>query len=146
MSKKNKNKAYSLDDFISSAGKKSKKKLNKDFKNIVNEIEESRMLMFEADKRSKTKSRRAINLEAQSFYTNMDSIKCRKKIAKEWEKNGFLDRVLELINESAPFVKTLAKLVATLILTFLSFDCIKKAISPKMLKKLAMVFDIAMCI
>ena len=104
------------------------------------------MLMFEADKRSKTKSRRAINLEAQSFYTNMDSIKCRKKIAKEWEKNGFLDRVLDLINESAPFVKTLAKLVATLIITFLSFDCIKKAISPKMLKKLAMVFDIAMCI
>ena len=74
----------------------------------------------------------------------MDSIKCRKKISKKWEKTGFMDHLVVLLKEVSPFVQLLAKALASLITLFLSIPFVKEHISPNMVSKLTTVFDLAM--
>lgn len=146
MSKKKKKKNKELDMFEVNYSNKSKKKLNKEFKKTIKEIESMRIQLYEADKKSKKKKKKKINKEEAEFYTDMQAIKCRKKMAKKWEKTGFLDHLLELFEESIPIVRSLAKVVASLIVAFLSIEAVKKKISPKTLSKLAKIFDIAVAI
>ena len=125
---------------------KPKKKMNKEFHRVLDEIEDYRIRMYEADKRSSRnrKDRKRINKEEAEFFINMDSIKCRKKISKKWQKTGFIDRIIELLNEASPFIKLLARAIASLITLFLSTPMIKEHISPKVISALSKVFDIAM--
>ena len=125
---------------------KSKKDLSKQFKEIIKDIESYQIALYEADKKSNRKERRKINKKQKEFYTDMEAIKCRKNMAKDWEKSGFLDKVADLLNQVSPVVKTVAKLVAVLIITFLSLDFIKSNISPSTLEKIAKVFDVAMSV
>lgn len=145
MSKKHKKKKTGQTDILLSVNTRSKKKLNKDFKKALDEIEEFRIQMYEADKRSAKRSdRKKINKEEAIFFTNMDSIKCRKKISKKWEKTGFMDHLVVLLKEVSPFVQLLAKALASLITLFLSIPFVKEHISPNMVSKLTTVFDLAM--
>lgn len=139
--KKKKKKKYesSTFDFSSCSNKDLKKKFNK----ALQEIEDSRMAIYEADKKARKKERKKINKKQYDFYTSMDGIKARRKISKKWEKEGFLDSLLGIFQNAAPFIKILAKAVSCLIVLFLSIDCIKTSISPSFLRKLANVFDVA---
>lgn len=124
---------------------KSKKKLNKEFKKALKDIEETRLQMYEADKKSSNrKDKKKINKAEAEFYTNMDSIKCRKNIAKKWEKDGFMDHMVHLLKEVSPFVQLLARALASLITLFLSIPLIKEHISPRMVSSLSTVFDLAL--
>lgn len=150
MSKKKHKKKHQKGDYKNgifdvSAGK-SKKDLNKDFKRTLKDIEEMQISLYEADKKQNRKERKKINKKEAEFYTGMSSIKCRKKIAKKWEKRGFLDYVIELLHQISPLVQILAKAVCVLIISFLSVDAIKLAISPNTLNKLAKLFDIAISV
>lgn len=151
MSKKKKKHKKKQKDFYQnsifdvSAGK-SKKDLNKDFKRTLKDIESMQISLYEADKKQNRKERKKINKKEAEFYTNMNSIKCRKKMAKKWEKEGFLDYIIELLHQISPLVQILAKAVCILILSFLSIDAIKSAISPDTLKKIAKVYDVAMAL
>lgn len=145
MSKKHKKHKSGQSDILLNVNSKSKKKLNKDFKKALDEIESYRVQMYEADKKSaKRADRKKINKEEATFFINMDSIKCRKKISKKWEKSGFMDHLISLLNEVSPFVQLLAKALASLITLFLSIPFVKEHISPSMVSKLTTVFDLAM--
>ena len=148
--KKKKNKSAILGNEVldNLVDKKSKKSLNKDFKHTLNEIQQYQMELYEADKKSnkKLKNKKKINKKEYSFYTDMESIKKRKKMAKDWEKSGFLDRILDMIENASPFIKLIAKALCMLIITFLSLDVIKKKISPTVLSKITKVFDIAIAL
>ena len=147
MSKKKKKKGINHSDIFQSVQTKSKKKLNKEFKKALNEIEDMRIRMYETDKKNvNRKMRKKINQEEAIFFTSMDSIKCRKKISKKWEKEGFMERMIDLLKEISPFVKLLAKALASLITLFLSIPFIKEHISPSVLSKVTTVFDLAMAI
>lgn len=124
----------------------SRKKMNAKFRSILDEIEDYRVKLYESDKKASKsrKTRKAINKEEASFFLEMDSIKCRKKISKKWEDTGFMDQMADLLKEVSPFVQLLARALATLITLFLSIPAIKHHISPDMLSKLTTVFDIAM--
>ena len=62
MAKKHKKKNTRQTDIFLSVNTRSKKKLNKDFKKALDEIEEFRVQMYEADKKSAKRSdRRKIN-------------------------------------------------------------------------------------
>lgn len=123
-----------------------KKKTKKEFADAIDGIQYYQMRIFEADKRQNRRDVRRINKKEADFYTDMESIKCRKKIAKEWGKTGFIDRLLEILSEVAPIIKSIAKLICRLIVSFLSIDAIKRAISPRLLSKICKLFDIAMVI
>lgn len=151
MSKKHKKKhaisrQEQLENLYRFTGEKSKKDLNKEFNKAIREIEYMQMQIFEADKRDKKKSKRAINKRERDFYTEVNGIRCRKNIAKKWNKSGFLDWIIELLKETSPLIKTIARLLATLIISFLSIESIKKIISPALLNKLAIIFDIVQAI
>lgn len=123
--------------------KKSKKSLDKDFKRAIKEIENMRYTLYEADKLTNKKDRRKINQKEKEFYTDMESVKARKKMAKKWKKSGFLDSMIQLLNEISPFIKMLAKGLCMLIIAFLSLDSIKRIISPEILCKISTVFHLA---
>ena len=123
---------------------KSKKALKKDFVNTIDEIESYRIRLYEADKKGKKrKKRKEITKEEKEFFTNMEGLKERQKISKDWEKNGFLDRMIHLLKEAAPLIKTIGKLLASLILAFLSMESIKEKIKPETLSKLSTLFNVA---
>lgn len=123
-----------------------KKKLGKDFRKALNEIESYRIRLAEADKRSSIKERRKINKASEEFYTDMESIKCRAKMVKEWEKTGFLDRSMTLLEQTAPIIKMVAKLIVVLLIAFLSVDTVKNKIKPETVDKITKVFHLAMSV
>lgn len=143
--KKNKKKKY-YQNLIADTQSDDKKKLDKDFRKALTEIESYRIRLAEADKKASLKERRNINKRTEEFYTGMESIKARSKMAKEWEKTGFLDRTITMLEQVAPIIKTLAKLVMGLVITFLSIDAIKTKIKPETVDKLSKIFHLAMSV
>lgn len=133
-------------DLFEVAKTSSKKSLSRDFEDALDEIEAYRIQLYEADKKRRKKERRKINKKEGEFYTDMESLKCRKNMARTWEKNGFLDRLIGLLQQVSPIVKSLAKIVMIFIITFLSLDIIKEKINPRTLEKLSRVFNIAMSV
>ena len=143
--KKNKKKKY-YQNLIADTQSDDKKKLDKDFRKALTEIESYRIRLAEADKKASLKERRNINKRTEEFYTGMESTKARSKRAKEWEKTGFLDRTITMLEQVAPIIKTLAKLVMGLVITFLSIDAIKTKIKPETVDKLSKIFHLAMSV
>ena len=146
MGKKKKKKKNKIDDVIIMAQSNDKQKLGKDFRKALNEIESYRIRLAEADKKAKIKERRKINKASSEFYTDMESIKCRAKMATEWEKTGFLDRTIQLLEQTAPIIKMVAKLIMALVITFLSIDAVKSKIKPETVNKISKVFHLAMSV
>jgi hypothetical protein len=146
--KKNKKKnQYNYQEMLfDMAGGSSKKRLNKDFNSAIREIEEYQFTLQEVAKLHDKSKRKEINKKQRDFYMQMEGVKARKKMAKKWEKNGFLDRITVILGESIPVVKTIAKLVMILIISFLSIDAIKGCVSPEVLDKLTTVFHVAMAV
>lgn len=150
MSKKNKKKGKKNDSLTSifmevDKGCKKSKDLDKKFKKALNEIEDYQMKLIEVDKMSmySPKERRKANKKQEEFYTEMNAIKKRQKMAKKWEDTGFLDQMMELLHELSPLIKALAKALCCLIISFLSLEMVQKHISTKTLNKLSTVFNIA---
>lgn len=125
----------------------SKKRLRKDFNSAIDEIEEYQLTLDEIDKlHGDKKKRKEINRKQRDFYTQMEAIKARKKMMKKWENDGFLDRLVNVLNDVIPAIRKVAKAVMLLILSFMSIDAIKRFISPETLNKLATVYRLAMAI
>ena len=124
----------------------SKKDLRKSFSSAIDEIEEYRFTLDEIDKLNDKKKRKEINKKQREFYTQMESIKARKKMMKKWENDGLLDRLIKMLSIVVPAVKKLAKAVMLLILSFMSIDAIRRFISPEMVEKLGKVYNLAMVI
>lgn len=146
MSKKKRKK---LRNSLLYAGLSSKKSINKDFNGILDEIEASKMMLYEQDKydhKYNRKYRKNINEEERKLHDDMDAVRRRKRLAKRWEKNGFLDAVMEVFAEVVPIVRTIARLVVTLMVRFLSIKSIKTNISPKTLDKICAVYNVAMAL
>lgn len=147
MSKKKKNKKYLYErSVIYDIDKKSKKSINKEFDSTIDEIRDYQLRLYEIDKLSNKRQIKKINKSETEFYTKMDAIKVRKRMSKKWEKCGFLDTVIHILQQAAPIVKIIAKMISILIINFLSLEPIKKIISPNVLNKLTKIYDIAMCV
>lgn len=145
--KKKKNKHLKCaEDVMFMAQTSDKKKLGKDFRKALDEIESYRIQLAEADKKASIKERRKINKASEEFYTDMESIKCRAKMAKKWEKTGFLDRTIKLLEQAAPIIKMIAKLIMALLIAFLSIDAVKNKIKPETLNKISKVFHLVMSV
>lgn len=147
--KKKKQKKNKGGDFLSVlpvTTTKSKKKLHKKFDDVLDDIECYRIQLAEADKKSRKKSRKKINKKTEEFYTDMESIRCRMEMSKEWEKTGFLDNLINVLNQVAPIIRMIAKLVASLLIAFLSIETVKQKIHPETVSKISKVFNLAMSV
>ena len=125
---------------------KGKKKLTKSFNDVLDDIECYRIQLAEADKKSRKESKKKINKRTEEFYTDMESIRCRMNMAKSWETSGFLDNVMEVLRTVTPIVRMIAKLVASLIIAFLSIKTIQEKIQPGTVSKIGQVFKLAMSV
>lgn len=123
-----------------------KKSLDKSFDGVLEEIEMTRMQLYEVDKRTNRKSRRKINGKEREFYYSMRSVEERKKISKKWMKTGFLDTLMEVLTLVVPIVKLIAIKVAELINIFLRSRSAKEALPASFISKLVKVHDIALCV
>lgn len=143
--KQKKNKNVLPSEYLSFS-KKEKKSADKDFKRALTDIEIMRMELYEADKKANKKERKKINKKQSEFYTSIESIKCRQKMAKRWEKEGWLDKMIRMLYTASPYIKLLAKGLCMLILSFLSLDIVREKIKVETLDKLTTLFDIAISI
>lgn len=146
--KKKKNKVNQVEmtrDYLNLKSR-SKKQLRKEFNDAIDDIESYRIQLFEADKRANKHEKRRINKQEKEFYTSMESIKCRQKMAKKWRKTGFLETIISLLQTISPYIKLLAKGVCILITAFLNIESVAAYISPETISKLSKAFDIASCI
>ena len=123
-----------------------KKSLDKSFDAVLEEIEMTRMQLYEVDKRTNRKSRRKINGKEREFYYSMKSVEERKKISKKWIKTGFLDTLMEVLTLVVPIVKLIAIKVAELINIFLRSKSAKEVLPASFISKLVKVHDIALCV
>ena len=123
-----------------------KKSLDKSFDAVLEEIEMTRMQLYEVDKRTNRKSRRKINGKEREFYYSMKSVEERKKISKKWMKTGFLDTLMEVLTLVVPIVKLIAIRVAELINIFLRSRSAKEVLPASFISKLVKVHDIALCV
>lgn len=123
-----------------------KKSLDKSFDGVLEEIEMTRMQLYEVDKRTNRKSRRKINGKEREFYYSMKSVEERKKISKKWMKTGFLDTVMEILVVAIPIVKMIAIKIAELINLFLRSRSAKEVLPASFISKLVKVHDFALCV
>lgn len=144
--KKNKMKQVEMTRDYLNLKSRSKKQLRREFNEAIDDIESYRIQLFEADKRANRHEKKKINKKEKEFYTSMESIKCRQKMAKKWRKTGFLETIISLLQTASPFIKLLAKGVCMLITAFLSIESVAMYISPETISKLSKIFDIACCI
>ena len=147
MSKKRKYKSISrIDKEISGYGypSKSYKKLNKEFDKALEDIQYSKLRIYESDKRGqKSKKRKEINKKERMFYDDMKAIRGRQLLASEWERTGFLDFILDILHKVFPIVRIIARLFADMIIQFLKCDSIKTRIKPTTLSKIQKTFNFA---
>lgn len=145
--KKHKKKQMTCQDIMRELKHESKHNINKRFNQALKDIESYKLMMIEIEKRgAPRKDRKNLNKRAREEYEEMEAIICRKRMSKKWERSGFLDEMLRLLQETVPVVKELARALAGLIIAFLKYDKIKDMIKPKTLEKIQMVFQIIMAL
>lgn len=124
--------------------------MNKSYKHLVRDIKDIQEEIFYVDKKAKKKAKRKAKGDYDKFlfYYNNDKerVKVRKRKLKAMEKEKSLDKMQVTINDIAPAVNLIARLVAALMLTILSVDAVKNTISKDTLKKIGNVYKVAMAV
>ena len=123
-----------------------KSTLDRNIDSILDEIEYTRMRLFEVDKRVDRKHRTVINGKEKEFYYSIQGIKERKKISDKWTKIGFLDTVIAVLGAVIPIVKTIALKIAEVIGIFLRTSYVKEVLPVNFITKLVKVHDLALCV
>ena len=120
--------------------------LNGTYDNLINEIEEMQLRLNYADSKARKLAKKKGKKNPQ-FY-NYDKLRkeAREEIICQMEGNNFLERITNVLNDIAPIVVIIARLVASIILAILSVSSVKVNIKPETLSKLQFVYGKAMAI
>ena len=120
--------------------------LNGTYDNLINEIEEMQLRLNYADSKARKLAKKKGKKNPQ-FY-NYDKLRkeAREEIICQMEGNNFLERITNVLNDIAPIVVIIARLVASIILAILSVSSVKVNIKPETLSKLQSVYGKAMAI
>lgn len=119
------------------------KSMNVTYSNIIEEVEYYQMLVEEADRKAERNARKALRKKNQ-LYSSDYKKKGRLRVIEEIEGRGFLDRIQNSLKDVSQIIIVLARLVAGLILSILSFEPIKALIKPETMRKIDKVYSIAM--
>lgn len=142
MSKKKKKKTNAEKPFLYQIDKT----LNGTYEDIMNEISEMQYQINLAEAKARKKAR--IKSKRNPKFYNTENIRkeAREQVVASMESTNFLDRITFVLNDIAPVIVILARLVASLILSILSFTSVKLNIKPETLQKLNAIYTKAMSI
>lgn len=120
--------------------------LNGTYDDLMKEIEEMQLRLNYADSKARKLAKKKGKKNPQ-FY-NYDRLRkeAREEIISQMEGNNFLERIMNVLNDIAPIVVIIARLVASIILAILSVSSVKVNIKPETLSKLQFVYGKAMAI
>ena len=122
------------------------KSLNGTYEDLMQEIEVMQLQLNIADNKARKKAKK--KGKKNPTYYNYDKLRkeAREEVIRKMEGDNFLDRIYKILNDIAPVITIIARLVASLILAILSFTRIKVNIKPETLEKLNVVYKKAMAI
>lgn len=123
------------------------KNLDQTHKKLLEEIEDLQLRVSYADQRARQQAKRMAKKKNGKFYDYEElRRKARMEVVGNMESNNFLERIMKALNEIAPIVIIIGRLIASLILAILSIDKVKLAIKPETLEKMTSVYNRAMAI
>lgn len=143
MSKKKKKEKKSI-----SILKEVDKTLDHTYDDLKEEIENMQIRLNMADNEARKKAKKAMKKNKNMKPYEVEAIKrdARKAVLHDMEQTSFLDRVAAVLNDIAPIIVVIARLVASLICAILSMDVVKTSIDPDTLGKFDFVYKKAMAI
>jgi len=103
------------------------------YMSLENEIADMQLRIYQADKITKRKQRRAKLQNKLFLLSNSESVRIRNEIVSNMEKKCWIQRVIDFIKDIFPIVKIIGSLVGALLTAILSIDFVKSKISPNML-------------
>lgn len=137
MPKKNKKRKISILSEIDTT-------LNNTYDNIIEEVQDMQLQLFEAEEKARKKAKKKIKKDPNYFGNSEERLNARKEIIQRIEGDSLLERIERSFKDIAPIVIIIARLVASFILAILSFEPIKLHIRPETLRKLQSVYETAL--
>ena len=121
-------------------------KLDKQYAEIISDIEDMQYEIYKADKKKKKKKKKKMQKGLLPFYEESltKSKKARIKAAHQLTSDDFFKLVKNLLNDLKPIVVIIARLVAMLITAILSMDVVKANIGKQTLKKMDSLYKICL--
>lgn len=123
------------------------KSLNGTYDNLMKEIEDMQLRLNYADQLARKKAKKMAKKKGGKYYDYETLRKeARMEVVGTMESNNFLERVTKVLNDVAPIIIVIGRLVASLILAILSLDAVKMNIRPETLNSMNLVYKRAMAV
>ena len=120
------------------------KNLNRTYDDIMTEIQDMQARLAAADAKARKQAKKK-GRKSPTYY-NYEKLRkdARNQIITDMEGSDFLTRISNILNDIAPIVIVIARLIASLICAILSITSVKVNIKPETLSKLDSVYHKAM--
>ena len=143
MSKKHKKKKHKNDVFDVNFENIDKftSKLDKQYREVIGDIEDIQYKIYQADKKKQKKQKKKQKKGNVSFY-EPKSKKVRVWAANEITGEKIFKTIKTIIEDLKPIAVIISKLVMTLIVSILSLDVIKEKISTKTLNRMDTLYNL----
>lgn len=122
------------------------KSLTGTYDDLIEEIQDMQYQLNLADQKARKKAKK--HAKSGKEFCDYKKLRAdtRKQVVQTMEGNNFLDRVNRVLNDIAPIIVLIGRLVASLILAILSLDIVKVNIKPETLQKMTSVYEHAMAL
>lgn len=140
MSKKNKHKDLSSMDQVTM--EKFNTNLDKQYHEIVGDIEDIQYKIYLADKKKLRKQKKKMKKKGTIGFYEPKSKKVRIWASSELTSDKLFDTIKRILIDLRPIVVIISKLVMTLIVSILSLDIIKERIPQKALQRMDTLYKL----
>lgn len=116
-------------------------KLDKQYQEIVGDIEDIQYKIYEADKKKQKKQKKKMKKGKVSFY-EPKSKKIRIWAVGEITGDKFFNTIKQLLQDLKPIFVIISKMVMALIVSILSLDIVKEKISKTSMERLDTLYKL----
>lgn len=120
--------------------------MNDTYDGIISEIQDMQIIIAREDRKIQKRAKKAAKKGKGYFNVNAEKKKVRHRVIGRMEETNWLQRIFEILQEIAPIIILIARLVSALILSILSIDEVKVNISKDTLGFLNKVYTKAMAV
>jgi phage-related tail protein len=120
-------------------------KIDSQYQEIVGDIEDIQYQIYEADKKKMKKQKKKMKKGKICFY-EPKSKKVRLWAVDKISSGDLFGKIKKVLSDLHPIVKIIARLVATLIVSILSLDSVKRAISTSALNKMDSLYKLCLAV
>ena len=120
--------------------------MNDTYDGIISEIQDMQIIIAREDRKIQKRAKKAAKKGKGYFNVNAEKKKVRYRVIGRMEETNWLQRIFEILQEIAPIIILIARLVSALILSILSIDEVKVNISKDTLGFLNKVYTKAMAV